>query len=67
MFPFDGMPRFARWIGEFLPLTHFVRLVRGVLLRGAGLGGMWVDVWPLLLFFAITMSLAVLKFHKRLD
>ncbi|HEY3858709.1 MAG TPA: ABC transporter permease [Gammaproteobacteria bacterium] len=67
MFPFDGMPAFARWIGEFLPLTHFIRLVRGVLLRGAGLGGMWVDVWPLLAFFAVTMFLAVLKFHKRLD
>ncbi|HEY3645829.1 MAG TPA: ABC transporter permease [Gammaproteobacteria bacterium] len=67
MFPFDGMPAFARWIGEFLPLTHFIRLVRGVLLRGAGLGGMWVDVWPLLAFFAVTMTLAVLKFHKRLD
>ncbi|HEY1773192.1 MAG TPA: ABC transporter permease [Gammaproteobacteria bacterium] len=67
MFPFDGMPVFARWIGEFLPLTHFIRLVRGVLLRGASLDGMWVDVWPLLAFFAITMALAVLKFHKRLD
>ena len=67
MFPFDGMPVFARWIGELLPLTHFIRLVRGVMLRGAGMGGMWPDVWPLLLFFAVTMSLAVLKFHKRLD
>jgi len=67
MFPFDGMPAFARWIGEFLPLTHFIRLARGVLLRGAGLSGMWVDVWPLLAFFAVTMTLAVLKFHKRLD
>ena len=67
MFPFDGMPRAAQWIGQLLPLTHFVRLVRGVLLRGADLAGMWVDVWPLLVFFAITMTLAVLKFHKRLD
>jgi ABC-2 type transport system permease protein len=67
MFPFDGMPRFAQDIGEVLPLTHFVRLVRGVLLRGAGLAGMWVDVWPLLAFFAVTMVLAVLKFNKRLD
>jgi len=67
MFPFDGMPRFTQWIGQLLPLTHFVRLVRGVLLRGAGLDGMWVDVWPLLVFFAVTMTLAVLKFHKRLD
>jgi len=67
MFPFDGMPRFAQWIGELLPLTHFIRLVRGVLLRDAGLDGMWVDVWPLLVFFAVTMALAVLKFKKRLD
>lgn len=67
MFPFDGMPAFARWIGELLPLTHFVRLVRGVLLRGAELGSLWPDIWPLLLFFATTMTLAVLKFHKRLD
>ena len=67
MFPFDGMPAFARWIGEFLPLTHFIRLTRGVLLRGAGLSGMWPDVWPLLAFFAVTMCLAVMKFHKRLD
>lgn len=67
MFPFDGMPAFARWIGELLPLTHFIRLVRGVLLRGAGLDGMWPDVWPLLVFFAVTMVLAVLKFRKRLD
>ena len=67
MFPFDGMPAFARWIGELLPLTHFIRLVRGVLLRGASLDGMWVDVWPMLAFFGATMVLAVLKFHKRLD
>ena len=67
MFPFDGMPAFARWIGELLPLTHFVRLVRGVLLRGAELSGLWPDIWPLLAFFAVTMTLAVLKFHKRLD
>jgi len=67
MFPFDGMPRVAQWIGQLLPLTHFVRLVRGVLLRSADLAEMWVDVWPLLVFFALTMTLAVLKFHKRLD
>ena len=67
MFPFDGMPQAAQWFGEFLPLTHFVRLVRGVLLRGASLGGQWNEVWPLLAFFGLTMTLAVLKFHKRLD
>ena len=67
MFPFEGMPRFAQWLGELLPLTHFVRLVRGILLRGADLHGLLPDVWPLLVFFALTMILAVLKFHKSLD
>lgn len=67
MFPFEGMPRFAQWLGEFLPLTHFVRLTRGILLRGADLGGLLPDVWPLLVFFALTMALAILKFRKRLD
>ena len=67
MFPFEGMPRFAQWLGQLLPLTYFVRLMRGILLRGAALGGLWTDVWPLLLFFFITMTLAVLKFRKRLD
>jgi ABC-2 type transport system permease protein len=67
MFPFDGMPRFAQWIGEILPLTHFVRLVRGILLRGAHLSGLMPDVWPLLAFLVITMTLAVFKFRKRLD
>ncbi|HEV2110765.1 MAG TPA: ABC transporter permease [Gammaproteobacteria bacterium] len=67
MFPFDGMPRFAQGLGELLPLTHFVRLARGILLRGADLGGLLPDVWPLVLFFLLTMTLAVLKFRKRLD
>jgi ABC-2 type transport system permease protein len=67
MFPFDGMPRFAQELGELLPLTHFIRLVRGILLRGAGLGGLLPDVWPLLAFFFLTVTLAILKFHKRLD
>jgi ABC-2 type transport system permease protein len=67
MFPFEGMPRFAQELGELLPLTHFVRLVRGIQLRGADLGALMPDVWPLLVFFALTLTLAVLKFHKRLD
>lgn len=67
MFPFDGMPRAAQWIGEFLPLTHFVRLVRGIVLRGASLGELLPETWPLLLFFALTLLLAILNFHKRLD
>ena len=67
MFPFDGMPPVAQWFGELLPLTYFVRLVRGIVLRGATLSGMMEDIYPLIAFFLITMILAILKFHKRLD
>jgi ABC-2 type transport system permease protein len=67
MFPFDGMPRAAQWIAEGLPLTHFVRMVRGIMLRGAGLADLLPDMRALALFFAIVMTLAVLRFHKRLD
>jgi ABC-2 type transport system permease protein len=66
MFPFDGMPRPAQWIGEVLPLTHFIRMMRGILLRGADLGELTPEIWPLLLFFAVTVSLAVSRFQKRL-
>lgn len=67
MFPFDGMPRPAQLIAEALPLTHFVRMVRGIILRGAGLGELWPETMALLLFFGLVMTLAVLRFHKRLD
>jgi len=67
MFPFDGMPRAAQYIGELLPLTHFVRLVRGIMLRGAELGMMWPEIRDLALFMLVTMAAAVLRFSKRLD
>lgn len=67
MFPFDGMPAPARAIAEVLPLTHFVRMVRGIMLRGAELAELWPEVRALLLFFGAVMTLAVLRFHKRLD
>ncbi len=67
MFPFDGMPRVAQLFAELLPLTHFVRVVRGVLLRGASLADLHRELWPMLAFFAAMMTLAVLRFRKRLD
>ena len=67
MFPFDGMPKVAQWIAEVLPLTHFVRLIRGVVLRGANLFEMWPDVLALLAFTVVMMTLAILRFRKRLD
>ncbi len=67
MFPFDGMPWPARWLAEVLPLTHFLRIVRGIILRGATLGEVWPDIWPLLLFFSVAMSISISRFRKRLD
>jgi ABC-2 type transport system permease protein len=67
MFPFDGMPMAAQWIAEALPLTHFVRLIRGVMLRGANLFDLWPDVLALLGFTVIMMTLAISRFRKRLD
>jgi ABC-2 type transport system permease protein len=66
MFPFDGMPKAAQCIAEILPLTHFVRLIRGIVLRGAELGQMMTDLYALFLFAAITMLLAITRFKKRL-
>jgi ABC-2 type transport system permease protein len=67
MFPFEGMPRAAQWLAELFPLTHFLRIVRGILLRGAEIHEMWMQLWPLLVFFLVMMTLAVLRFRKRLD
>lgn len=67
MFPFDGMPRFAQVIGQMLPLTHFLRIVRGVLLRGATLIELRDEVYALLAFTAVTSVIAMLRFRKRLD
>ncbi|MDQ2640352.1 MAG: ABC transporter permease [Pseudomonadota bacterium] len=67
MFPFAGMPRAAQWLAEALPLTHFLRLIRGIMLRGANLLELWPDALALLAFIAVMMTAAILRFHKRLD
>jgi ABC-2 type transport system permease protein len=67
MFPFRGMPGWAQVIGEVLPLTHFLRLIRGVLLKGNGAAQMWVHVWPLLLFTAVVLAIGLKRFRRTLD
>ena len=67
MFPFEGMPKLAQYIAEILPLTHFVRLIRGIMLRGAELSQMTTDIYVLLVFTLLTMTFAILRFKKRLD
>lgn len=67
LFPFSGMPRPVQWASELLPMTHFVRMIRGVLLRGASLWELWPDVLVLVAFTAVMMTLAIVRFRKRLD
>ena len=67
MFPFAGMPRPAQIIAEALPLTHFIRLIRGVILRGASLQELVGELVILGGFIIVLMSLAVMRFSKRLD
>jgi ABC-2 type transport system permease protein len=67
MFPFAGMPRVVQWVAEILPLTHFLRLIRGIMLRGASLLELWPNVVALLAFTAVMMAAAILRFRKRLD
>lgn len=67
MFPFAGMPRVAQWLAELFPLTHFVRLVRGIMLRSATAADLWPELLALALFTTVLMAFATLRFHKRLD
>ncbi|HXL99553.1 MAG TPA: ABC transporter permease [Rhizomicrobium sp.] len=66
-FPFQGMPIWAQWLGEALPATHFLRIVRGILLKGNGLGEIWPDLWPLILFMFAAGSIALARFRRTLD
>lgn len=67
MFPFRGMPHWAQWIGEMLPLTHFLRMVRGLLLKGSAFPDLWPNVWPLCLFMVVVMTIALKRYRQTLD
>ncbi|MDM8349153.1 ABC transporter permease [Pseudomonas sp. sp1636] len=67
MFPFAGMPKAAQWIAELLPLTHFLRLARGIMLRSAGLLDLWPEILALLVFTGLMLGVAVTRVSKRLD
>ena len=67
MFPFDGMPGFAQFLGELLPNTHFVRLTRGIMLRDAGIGELGTELLYLVGFTVIVLTAATLRFNKSLD
>jgi ABC-2 type transport system permease protein len=67
MFPFRGMPHWAQVIGEGLPLTHFLRIVRGIMLKGNGSAETWPNVWPLLVFMTVVMMIGFKRYRKTLD
>lgn len=67
MFPFRGMPVWAQWVGEMLPLTHFLRIVRGILLKGNTLTEIVSELWPIALFMLAAGALAMQRYQKTLD
>lgn len=67
MFPFRGMPGWAQALGEMLPLTHFLRIVRGILLKGNGVTEVVPDLWPIAAFLLVAAAIALLRYRKTLD
>jgi ABC-2 type transport system permease protein len=67
MFPFAGMPAWAQWIGELLPLTHYLRIVRGIMLKGAALADLRYDTLALAGLMLIAMVIAISRFRRTLD
>jgi ABC-2 type transport system permease protein len=61
------MPEWAQWIGQFLPLTHFIRIVRAILLKGSTLTDLEIDTIWLVGLMLITMTIAVTRFRRTLD
>jgi ABC-2 type transport system permease protein len=67
LFPFRGMPEWAQWLGELLPLTYFVRIVRGILLKGNEWPHVWPNLWPILLFLLVMAVIALRRYRQTLD
>ncbi|MEQ1804333.1 MAG: ABC transporter permease, partial [Burkholderiaceae bacterium] len=67
MFPFRGMPQWAQNLGEVLPLTHFLRIVRGIMLKGNGLVQVLPELWPMLAFLLVAGVVALARYRRTLD
>jgi ABC-2 type transport system permease protein len=67
MFPFAGMPVWAQWIGEGLPLTHYIRIVRAIMLKGATLQNLQYDAIALFVLMLVAMTIAITRFRRTLD
>jgi ABC-2 type transport system permease protein len=67
MFPFRGMPRWAQMVGEAFPLTHFLRIVRGILLKGNGIVDVTLELWQIALFALIVLTIGIKRYRQTLD
>lgn len=67
MFPFRGMPGWAQAIGEVIPLTHFLRIVRGILLKGNGIQDVVLQLWQIAMFAAVALTIGVKRYRRTLD
>ncbi|EKD45882.1 MAG: hypothetical protein ACD_69C00093G0003 [uncultured bacterium] len=67
MFPFRGMPYWAQKVGSILPLTYFLRITRGIILKGNGVAEIWPDFWPIVVFMVVAILIALKRYRKTLD
>jgi ABC-2 type transport system permease protein len=67
MFPREGMPQFLQWLSYGLPITYFLVIVRGVILKGAGLADLWDQILPMAVLGALFFVVSVARFQKKLD
>lgn len=67
LFPIEGMPQVAQYLAALIPLTYFLRIVRGIVLKGIGIEYLWPQLLPLVVFGAVIFTLSVLRFRKQLD
>jgi ABC-2 type transport system permease protein len=67
MFPFRGMPIWAQYIGEIFPITHFLRIVRGILLKGNGVADVLSHLWPIALFTTVMVTIGIKRYRQTLD
>jgi ABC-2 type transport system permease protein len=67
MFPFAGMPTWAQWVGEALPLTHYLRVVRAIMLKGSSISDLHYDAAAMFVLMLAAMTIAVMRFRRTLD
>ena len=67
LFPLEGMPEPAQWLAALLPLTYYLKIIRGIILKGVGVGHLWGQIFPLAIFGAVIFTASVLRFRKSLD